>query len=272
MARILLSLLRWCDMGGKSSGDDNGAAEQQRIKAEQDKAIARLNSLFGVADPTQLVDRNSFVSPEYFELQQAAAARGGTVEGDGSEFDQQGYDAALQKAKAENDLIKSARNAMYQRVGDDVFNAKIPTLKKQYENAGSDLAINLARSGQRGGSLAVMQNSELDTNYNRGLTDLANLRQSTINNAKAADESSRLDLIGRIRAGMNQADAVNSASEQQRSNLAKAQDNALAQTVTDYFSGMKYLQQQDQYQKDLNAGLKRFNVNPASYSGTIGRL
>lgn len=258
-------------MGGKSSGD-NGLAEQQRIKAEQDKAIARLNSLFGAADPTQLVDRNTFINPEYSQLKQAAAARGGTVEGDGSEFDQQGYDAAIKKAQDENAAIKAARNALYQNLGNDVFNAKIPTLKDQYQRAGSDLAINLARNGQRGGSLAVMQNSELGNNYNKGLVDLGNLRQSTINNAKAADETSRLDLIGRIRAGMNQADAVNSASEQQRSNLAKAQDNALAQTVTDYFSGMKYLQQQDQYQKDLNAGLKRFNVNPASYSGTIGRL
>ena len=258
-------------MGGKSSGD-NGLAEQQRIKAEQDKAIARLNSLFGVADPTQLVDRNTFINPEYSQLQQAAAARGGTVEGNGSEFDQQGYDAAIKKVQDENAAIKAARNALYQNLGNDVFNAKLPTLKDQYQRAGSDLAINLARNGQRGGSLAVMQNSELGNNYNKGLVDLGNLRQSTINNAKAADESSRLDLIGRIRAGMNQADAVNSASEQQRSNLAKAQDNALAQTVTDYFSGMKYLQQQDQYQKDLNAGLKRFNVNPASYSGTIGRL
>lgn len=258
-------------MGGKSSGD-NGLAEQQRIKVEQDKAIARLNSLFGAADPTQLVDRNAFINPEYSQLQQAAAARGGTVEGDGSEFDQQGYDAAIKKAEHDNAITKALRNALYQNVGNDVFNAKLPTLKDQYQRAGSDLAINLARSGQRGGSLAVMQNSELGSNYNKGLVDLSNLRQSTINNAKAADETSRLDLIGRIRAGMNQADAVNSASEQQRSNLAMAQDNALAQTVTDYFSGMKYLQQQDQYQKDLNAGLKRFNVNPASYSGTIGRL
>jgi len=258
-------------MGGKSSGD-NGLAEQQRIKAEQDKAIARLNSLFGVADPTQLVDRNTFINSNYSQLKQAAEARGGTVEGDGSEFDQQGYDAAIKKAQDDNAAIKAARNALYQNVGNDVFNAKLPTLKDQYQRAGSDLAINLARNGQRGGSLAVMQNSELGKNYNRGLIDLGNLKQSTINTARANDETSRIDLIGRIRAGMNQADAVNSASEQQRSNLAKAQDNALAQTVTDYFSGMKYLQQQDQYQKDLNAGLKRFNVNPASYSGTIGRL
>ena len=161
---------------------------------------------------------------------------------------------------------------MYNKVGQDVFNLKLPTLQKQYDQAGSDLDINLARRGQRGGSVALMQQGELDTNYNRGLTDLANMRQSTVNNARAADENSRLDLIGRIRAGMNQADALNSASVAQQNNLAKVQDNALAQTVSDYFGGMRYLQNQDQYQKDLNGTLKRFNVNPSAYNGTVGRL
>lgn len=262
-------------MGGKSSGD-NGAAEQARIKAEQDKAIARLNGLFGVVDPSQAVDKASFITKKPLAV---------TLDGNRGEennylerpkyeksFNQQGYDDALKKVDSENAAIKAARNALYQNVGNDVFNFKKLSLDKNRNDAARQLKFNLFRTGNIGGSNQINQNAELDYNYNRGLTDLANLRQSTINNAKAADETSRLDLIGRIRAGMNQADAVNSASQQQQSNLAKAQDNALVQTVTDYFSGMKYLQQQDQYQKDLNSGLKRFNVNPASYSGTIGKL
>ena len=259
-------------MGGKSGGGDGGAAEQARIKAEQDRAIARLNGLFGVANPADVVDKNAFYSSDYTDLKNAAEARGGSVEGGENYFDQQGYDAALKKVSDDNAIAKAARDAMYNKVGQDVFNLKLPTLQKQYDQAGSDLDINLARRGQRGGSVALMQQGELDTNYNRGLTDLANMRQSTVNNARAADENSRLDLIGRIRAGMNQADALNSASVAQQNNLAKVQDNALAQTVSDYFGGMRYLQNQDQYQKDLNGTLKRFNVNPSAYNGTVGRL
>jgi hypothetical protein len=264
-------------MGGKSGGGDGGAAEQARIKAEQDKAIARLNGLFGVADPSSVVSKKQFTTQRLIPQSLDNNQDGNKQNAFGSAgyedvFDQQGYDAALKKVGDENAIIKASRDAMYSKVGEDVFNAKKPMLDKSRDNAARQLKFNLFRTGNIGGSNQIDQNYELNDNYNRGLTDLANMRQSTVNNARAADENSRLDLIGRIRAGMNQADALNSASVAQQNNLAKVQDSALAQTVGDYFGGMRYLQNQDQYQKDLSGTLKRFNVNPSAYNGTVGRL
>lgn len=263
-------------MGSSSGGGDGGAAEQARIKAEQDKSINELNRLFGVADPTKSVDKNQF----YDEQTRANMAYVDRINalGNGEAsldytpiLDQAAYDKALADAENENAITKAAREALYNQYGDNVFNFKKSSLDESQRDAAAQLKINLARNGQSGGGLRVMQEGKLDNNYNKGLLDIGNLRQSTINDARANDEASRIDLIGRVRSGMNQADALNSASSQMNSNLAKAQDNALSQSLTDYFGGMKYLQGQNQYQQDFAAGQKRFGVSqPKAFNGVMG--
>lgn len=264
-------------MGGKSGGDggDGGAAEQARIKAEQDRAINEINKLFGVADAPSIVDKNQFYDAstlaDMAERDRLNAAGFGSSELSYTPvFQQEAYDAALAKVNEENKLVKSMREGYYSNIGNDVFNIKKTSLDDSQEDAAAQLKINLARNGQSGGSLRVMQEGQLDENYNKGLLDIGNLKQSTINNARANDETSRVDLIGRIRAGMNQADALNSASSQRNSNLAQARDNALAQTMTDYFGGMKYLQDQNRYDQQFAAGQKRFGTQAKAFNGTIG--
>lgn len=266
-------------MGGKSGGGDGdgGAAEQARIKAEQDRAINEINKLFGVVDTksSSVVDRSKFYDEQTLrdmaERDRLNAAGFGSSELSYTPvFQQEAYDKAVAAANNENALTKSMREAAYNEKGEDVFNLKKKSLDDSQEDAAAQLKINLARNGQSGGSLRVMQEGQLDENYNKGLLDIGNLKQSTINNARANDETSRVDLIGRIRAGMNQADALNSASSQRNSNLAQARDNALAQTMTDYFGGMKYLQDQNRYDQQFAAGQKRFGTQAKAFNGTIG--
>lgn len=287
-------------MGGKSGGD-GGAAEQARIKAEQDSAINKLNTLFGVADPASMVDKSKFTtfSPATYQHnidtgQESHGRNGGSdlaftsrhgsrgMAGDNplgdfrqnpqnQQFDQAGYDAALAETSQENALTKSMREGYYSNAGQDVFNFKKTDLDRNKAKADRELKFQLARTGQLGGSLQIDQNNEVADNYNRGLLDIGNLKQSTINNARANDETSRIDLVGRIRAGMNQADALNAASSQQQSNLNQARDTALGQTITDYFSGMKYLQGKNQYAQDYTNTMAKFGAGqPKAFNGITG--
>ena len=108
-------------------------------------------------------------------------------------------------------------------------------------------------------------------NYQKGIADVANTKLATVNNARAADEQSRIDLIGRIRAGMDQASAINSASSQLQSNIAQGMDSGLAKTMQDYFGGMGYLNQQNQYQKQYqNTYRSPVGFNARASNGTLG--
>jgi hypothetical protein len=266
-------------MGSSSGGGDGGAAQAAQIKAEQDKSISELNKLFGVADtksPT-VVDRSKFYDEQ--TLRNMANVDRLNATGNGHHelsytpiFQQEAYDKAVAAANNENALTKSMRESFYQKAGNDVFNLKKESLDKSKLNADRELKFQLARTGNFGGSNQIDQGNNVTDNYQRGLLDIGNLQQSTINNARANDETSRVDLIGRVRAGMNQADALNSAASQQQSNLAQARDNALAQTVTDYFGGMKYLQGQNQYQQDFATAQKKYGTQAKAFNGTVGTI
>lgn len=266
-------------MGSSSGGGDGGAAQAAQIKLEQDKSINELNKLFGVADTKSPIniDKSKF----YDEKTLRDMARVEQLKAHGFKnpslgytpvFQQDAYDKAVAAANNENALTKSMRESFYQNAGNDVFNLKKESLDRNKLNADRELKFQLARTGNFGGSNQIDQNNEINNNYQRGLLDIGNLQQSTINNARANDETSRVDLIGRVRAGMNQSDALNSAASQQQSNLAQARDNAISQTVTDYFGGMKYLQGQNQYQQDFAAAQKKYGTQAKAFNGTVGAL
>ena len=253
-------------MGSKSGGgSDAQAAEQQRIRAEQDRAIAELNALFGVGDPNA-----AGVS--------LPAAPGGILGRRALKAEQSGVDprtpaqraADVEKRRALLDANKAKREENYRTLGNDVMAARMPQLVKQRDQAERMLKDQLARTGQVGGSLALDQGAELTDNYGRGVLDMENQKEAAINTSRAQDEQTRIDLISRIRGGMDQGSALASATSQTQSNIAQTRDSALAQNLQDYFSGMGYLYGQNQQQNAYQQRLKQLGVSaPSASNGTV---
>lgn len=264
-------------MGSNAGGgSDAQLQEQRRITAEQDSAIRALNQIFGVGDSNALVDRSQFATyktPLTGALGRSLGKMGmSRPMASETSFDQSGYDSALAAKTAELAGVKAQRESNYETAGQDILNFKTPQLDKQREKAERNLRFQLARTGQTGGSLAQDQKYELNDNYSRGLADLTNQKEAAVNTARAADEQTRIDLINRIRSGMDQASAVASANAQTTSNIDSARDSALGQSLQDYFSGMGYLYGQNQQQQAYNNRLKQLTQGTATAdNGTITR-
>lgn len=263
-------------MGSKSGGGDP-SAYQRELRAEQDQAIQQLNALFGLATPTATVNRDDFYDQaklaEYRRTASNPRFGGATMGADLlASFDDAGYQAALARSGAGQDAVRQQRDALYEQMGADVFNVQKSKLDDQQQKAARLLKFALARNGQTGGSLDIDQHGDMNKSYLEGMADIGNNRISTTNNVRAADEQTRIDLIGRIRSGMDQASALNSAASQLQSNIAQQRDSALASTMRDYFGGMGYLNQQAQFQKQYGNTYRTPSGFQASASnGTLGR-
>ena len=145
-----------------------------------------------------------------------------------------------------------ARNQLYDTVSNDTYNFHKQQLDDSRDLAERLLRFQLARQGQFGGSLDIDQNSELSKGYNNGLVDTKNLADAARNEAIARDDQTRIDLINRINAGMDEASAISSANSQMQSNIAQARDNALSQSLGDAFGNIALLKKQWDYQQGMN--------------------
>ena len=145
-----------------------------------------------------------------------------------------------------------SRNQLYDTVGNDTFNYHAQRLNDSRDQAERSLRFQLARQGQFGGSLDVDQNSELAKGYNNGLMDARNLSDAARNDAMARDDQTRIDLINRVNAGMDEGSALASASSQMQSNINQARDQALSQSLGDAFGNVALLKKQWDYQQGMN--------------------
>lgn len=144
-----------------------------------------------------------------------------------------------------------ARNQLHDTVGNDVFNFHKERLDDSRDQAERSLRFQLARQGQFGGSLDVDQNSELAKGYNNGLLDTRNIADAARNDALARDDQTRIDLINRINAGMDEGSALASAKSQMQSNINQARDNALSQSLGDAFGNVALLKKQWDMQQGM---------------------
>ena len=143
-------------------------------------------------------------------------------------------------------------NQLYDTVSNDTYNFHKQRLDDGRDLAERSLRFQLARQGQFGGSLDVDQNGELAKGYNNGLVDARNLADAARNEALARDDQTRIDLINRINAGMDEGSAIASAGSQMQSNINQARDNALSQSLGDAFGNIALLKKQWDYQQGMN--------------------
>jgi len=204
------------DGGGGGGGDGGYAAQQAAQESRKQAARDAVNRIFGVGQATQR-------TPIYGEpvMQEVGAEGGGTVmiPGDRPII---GYnetqDAELAKAAAD-------RQAGYDRVKSATYDLNKNKLDTDRTNAARELKFALLRTGNSGGGLDIDQNNLLQRKTDEGIIQSTNSADAAALQAKTGDERSRLDLLSRIDAGMDQGSAIQGAQNQ----LQSSSDAALAQ-------------------------------------------
>ena len=171
---------------------------------------------------------------------------------------------------------RSARDELYSTVRQNAFDAGKRRLDESQGDAKRNLKFELFAKGLGGGSVDVDQNSLLDRTYNQGIIDLGAKADTVRNTLKSGDESTRLNLLQSIDAGMDQGSALSSALAQMKNASDTAAAEATGATVGDVFSSAGLLYQDSVKRKNQQAArdewtrlLSQPRAASAGASGTV---
>lgn len=229
-------------MGGGGGGGDDYSAKQAEMEKSKAASRAALNVLFGVSPAT---------------------ASGYTP------------DASMSDTAAKN---KAGRDALYQSIRDNAFNAGKRSLDDRKTSATRENKFALFAQGLNGGSEDIDQNAMLQRTYNQGLIDLGAKADAARADVQSSDEQTRLGLLQSIDSGMDQSSSVSSALAQLRNNADKAAAQAQGQTVGDLFGDAGLLYTQSQAAKGRAAARAAYpqlfgaSARPASVGGGSGGI
>jgi hypothetical protein len=165
------------------------------------------------------------------------------------------------------------RENLYSKISTDATNTALNDLNKEKSITERDLNFMLARQGLSGGSRDIDVNKDVLDTYQQGVLKASNIGISTGNDARSADDRTRVNLINSIRSGLDQGSATQQAYEGMRNNASLAQDNANAVNLSGFFDAIKNQQQQAAYIQGINSNaplpIQQQKVNsPASSSAT----
>lgn len=165
------------------------------------------------------------------------------------------------------------REKLYSKISKDATNTALNDLNKEKSITERDLNFMLARQGLSGGSRDIDVNKDVLDTYQQGVLKASNIGISTGNDARSADDRTRVNLINSIRSGLDQGSATQQAYEGMRNNASLAQDNANAVNLSGFFDAIKNQQQQAAYIQGINSNatlpIQQQKVNsPASSSAT----
>ena len=250
-------------MGG-GGGDGGYAAKQQQTENQKASARAALNALFGIA-PTSAPNAADFQVPNsrgswtFSPLQGFAPTslseynpadkwlNGSQDPGTSTDPSTYGgamsiYDKATQDAAAN----KTARDAIYQQIRDNAYNAGKRGIDERKTTAARQNKFALFAQGLNGGSEDIDQNAMLTRTYNQGLLDMGAKADAAKADIQSSDEQTRLGLLQSIDNGMDQGSALSSALGQMKVNADRATAQSQAQSVGDLFgeAGLLYTNSQ----------------------------
>lgn len=211
-------------MGG-GGGDGGAQARQEATDNSKRAARQRLNSLFGIASP-------SSPSPA------APAWQGrGLMDGEFRGFEDGGYSSPDALHSDDTEKNKAARDALYAKVRGDSFTAGRRGLDEGKTQAARENRFALFAQGLAGGSEDIDQNALLDRTYREGLLTLGGKADATVADMRGNDESTRLQLLQSIDAGMDEGSAISSALGQMKVNSDRAAATAQGTDLGDLFAG-----------------------------------
>ncbi|APW37166.1 hypothetical protein RD110_08105 [Rhodoferax koreense] len=255
-------------MGG-GGGSDNYEQKQAETEAKKQAARDALNYQFGVGNaPTTTTYTGTSPNMADYWSGESVGDSGSAM------FDQAGYDKALAAYKnsgvttgGEANPNAGARDTLYQTVRDNAYNAGKRGLDETKDSAGRALKFELFAKGLNGGSEDINQNALLGRTYSNGLLDLGGKADAAKANFKGNDETTRLNLLQSIDAGMDQGSALSSATAQLQNNNDQAAADATGTTLGDLFANTALISNQSQYRQGKQAGTEWFN----NYAPTSGR-
>lgn len=171
---------------------------------------------------------------------------------------------------------KASRDQLYSTVRANAFDAGKRRLDESQTDAKRNLKFELFAKGLDGGSVDVDQNALLGRTYNQGLIDLGAKADTVRNTMKSGDESTRLNLLQSIDAGMDQSSALSSALAQMRNASDVAAAEATGATVGDVFGSAGLLYSDSVKRKNQQAArdewsrlLSQPRAASAGASGTV---
>lgn len=242
-------------MCGGGGGGDGGAA--QRKAAEEARiasAVKKINDVMGNANATpDTVDRAAFVKNVPRTIGYGRGRR--TV--NQRVFDQAGYDAAVAKATQDAAASRAAyreRAKLYDTIKTDANQRALIDLNKERDITQRNLGFDIARQGLSGGSQDIDTSRQITDTYQQGVLKAAELAAATANNARAADDKTRTNLISSIRAGLDEGSAQTQAYTDMRNNADRATADANALTLSGFFDRLNNLNQQRKYNNGVAAG------------------
>lgn len=252
-------------MAGGGGGSNDYEKQQAAIEAKKQAARDALNYEFGVGNKkTPVVTTNAAAAPDANLFYTISDGK----EGDTRGFDSQGWAKATQDYEKSNvstggeDIENpntGARDALYQTVRDNAFNAGKRGLDETKDAASRALKFELFAKGLNGGSEDINQNALLGRTYTNGLLDLGGKADAAKANFKGNDETARLGLLQSIDAGMDQGSALTSATQQLANNSDQATADAQGTALGDLFANTALVSNQSQYRQGKQAGTEWWN-------------
>lgn len=237
--------------GGGGGGGDGGAAEREAERQkEQDEAIDRINTLFGMGGDVELT-APSRENTKYQTMPSFGRGTNSDIGAVGMVFNetkyQQDLDAYNAAVKQRDDARanRTSLDDMYSGIGNDVSDYLTDDLNDQYETAERSGRFATARRGVRGGSSELDLIDNQQESFDKGVLEVSNRADGASNAMRSSDAKTRLDMTQRILSGMSGDAAFASAQQSMMDNSDEIRRQSLAQSLDNVFGDVSFANQQD---------------------------
>jgi hypothetical protein len=157
-------------------------------------------------------------------------------------------------ARGENKENRQERNQLYREVRNNAFAAGERELNEDRDDASRKLKFELFARGLNGGSEDVNQNATLGRTYTEGVMDLGAKADAAKADFRGTDESTRLNLLQSIDAGMDMGSALSAATSGMQVASEKATADAQGTSLGNLFDNAGLMYQYGQYSQGKQAG------------------
>jgi hypothetical protein len=179
--------------------------------------------------------------------------------------------------KSINDLFANDKRApIYKQIYDDSYGLQSSRLDENRQDTLRKLRFGLARGGLTGGSADVSAHGLEQREFGRALSDASTAAQGQADQVRANDEKTRLNLIAQMRAGLDSADAMQSALTQMADNANAARAQTRYDALDSYMGAVAPTINNFQVRSGQQAAQQLYNTrfpqNRISLSGRSGTI
>jgi hypothetical protein len=176
-----------------------------------------------------------------------------------------------------NDLFAPGkRDPIYKSIYDNSYGLQSSRLDENRQDTLRKLRFGLARSGLTGGSAQVDAQGLEQRAFGRALADASSAAQGQADEVRANDEKTRLNLIAQMRAGLDSADATQSALAQMADNANAARAQTRYDALDSYMGAVAPTINNFQVRSGQQAAQQLYNTrfpqNRISLSGRSGTI